>query len=128
MTEVTDEMVQLALDVFLATPTDSIAQIDAGMGKALAAVLAIVERDQAGPCQAELNILVNGPATPCQLRHGHLGDHVSGVTRWRERSEPAARWRCNTTERCFREDGHAGRHGFAGQEPRAVSSNQGGAS
>jgi hypothetical protein len=43
--EPTDEMVQLALDVFLATPTDSIAQIDAGMAKALAAVLAIVERD-----------------------------------------------------------------------------------
>jgi hypothetical protein len=51
----------------------------------LAAVLAIVERDQAGPCQVELHMLVNGPATPCELRHGHLGDHVSGVTRWRER-------------------------------------------
>lgn len=45
MIEPTDEMVQLALDVFLATPTDSIAQIDAGMVKALTAVLAIVERD-----------------------------------------------------------------------------------
>lgn len=45
MIEPTDEMVQLALDIFLATPTDSIAQIDAGMGKALAAVLALVERD-----------------------------------------------------------------------------------
>jgi hypothetical protein len=43
--EPTDEMVQLALDIFLATPTESIAQIDAGMGKALAAVLALVERD-----------------------------------------------------------------------------------
>jgi len=23
-------------------------------------------------------------------------------------------WRCNSVERCFREDGHEGRHGFAG--------------
>jgi hypothetical protein len=45
--EPTDEMVQLALDVFLTTPTDSIAQIDAGMRNALAAALAIVERDYA---------------------------------------------------------------------------------
>lgn len=28
--------------------------------------------------------------------------------------EPAPRWRCNRTERCFREDGHDGPHGFAG--------------
>jgi hypothetical protein len=26
-----------------------------------------------------------------------------------------SRWRCNTTERCFREDGHDGRHAFAGE-------------
>lgn len=45
MIEPTDEMVQLALDVFLATPTDSIASIDAGMAKALTAAFAIVERD-----------------------------------------------------------------------------------
>ncbi len=53
----------------------------------LRAVLALVERDQAGPCQVELHMLVNGPTTVCELRHGHHGDHVSGFTRWRERAE-----------------------------------------
>jgi hypothetical protein len=44
--QLTDEMVQLAVDKFLASPTPTIASIDQAMHDALAAVLAIVERDQ----------------------------------------------------------------------------------
>jgi len=75
--EPTDEMVQLALDVFLATPTDSIAQIDAGMRDALAAVLAIGERDQAAEL-AELRALF-------QLQ-------------WTRSREADARWRAEDPE------------------------------
>ena len=69
MIEVTDEMVQLALDRFLATPTDTIAQIDEGMRDALAVVLALVERDyELIPyCNAELM-----PGVVCRLS-GVLG-------------------------------------------------------
>lgn len=118
MIELTDEM-RAAMKRRMGLAPD--ADLDLWDEAAVEDVLAIVERDQAGPCQGELHMLVNGPAMVCELRHGHVGDHVCGVTRWRERSEPAAKWRCNTVERCFREDGHAGRHGFAGQEPRFTS-------
>lgn len=59
MIEPTDEMVQLALDVFLASPTDNITQIDAGMAKALAAVFALAERDQPHPAR----VLMDAAAT-----------------------------------------------------------------
>lgn len=86
MIDPTDEMVKLAVKKFVDAPGVTIREIDAAMHDALAAVFAVVERDQAGPCQVELHMLVNGPATVCELRHGHRGDHVSGVTRWRERT------------------------------------------
>lgn len=71
----TDEMVQLALDVFLATPTDSIAQIDAGMRDALAAAFAIVVRDNAVEpyCLAESGV----PGVRCGKRRNHVGVHYA---------------------------------------------------
>jgi hypothetical protein len=50
----------------------------------IAAVLRIVERDQAGPCSAGLPIIFGGGRAWCTLRHGHQGDHIDGTTRWRE--------------------------------------------
>jgi hypothetical protein len=50
----------------------------------LAAVLAIVERNLAGPCSAALPRLTEYGDLWCQLRHGHLGDHEMGPTRWKE--------------------------------------------
>lgn len=77
MIESTDEMVQLALDIFLATPAESIGQIDAGMGKALAAVFQIVERDYSvfahceEPHPTELTV--------CELARGHQGGHTATI-------------------------------------------------
>jgi hypothetical protein len=114
---VTDELVE-AFDA--ATQFEGVDPTEIALG--LVAVLAIVERAQAGRCQVDLPSFTGGAALFCELRHGHTGDHQSGPTRWREAGEPT-KWRCNVTERCFREDGHAGRHGFAGQEPRPTSPN-----
>lgn len=70
----TDEMVQAALDVFLATPTGSIAEIDAGMAKALVAVLAIVERDQVAPLRALIGEFID--PDPCSYdHHGYCQAH-----------------------------------------------------
>ena len=49
MIPVTDEMVQLAVDKFLSVPAVTIGEIDASMREALAAVLAIAERDHLRP-------------------------------------------------------------------------------
>ena len=51
----------------------------------LRAALAILERDQAGPCSAMIPPAF-GVTTWlwCQLRHGHTGDHESGPTRWKD--------------------------------------------
>jgi hypothetical protein len=55
---------------------------------ALAAVLAIVEREHGGvgPCSAVLPHFVDDTGIWCELRHGHTGDHESGPTRWKERA------------------------------------------
>jgi hypothetical protein len=54
----------------------------------LAAVLALVKRDQAGPCSETLPRLTEYGDLWCQLRHGHLGDHEMGPTRWKTRTPP----------------------------------------
>lgn len=77
-------------------------EADGGPRAAVMALLAIVERDygMVGPCSTALPNLLNGgeTGTQCELRHGHVGDHEAGTTRWREL-------------------GHDGRHGFAGVKP-----------
>lgn len=60
--------------------------LDASDEAGLAAVLAIVERDQAGPCSVTLPRLTEYGDLWCQLRHGHHGDHEMGPTRWKERA------------------------------------------
>ena len=87
MIEPTDEMVQLALDVFLATPTGSIAQIDAGMSEALAAVLAIVERDYHVRERIQTRCGVPGPdGLACQRSPDHGTNHAAsdgnGLVQW----------------------------------------------
>lgn len=67
-----------------------------------------------GPPDAQLvAVVVNGDQALaeriCRLLNG-------------EATPTASRWRCNTTERCFREDGHDGQRGFAGT-PARVSFN-----
>jgi hypothetical protein len=78
--EPTDEMRQAFRKAAL---TDTGFDADRG----LAAVLAIVERDQAGPCSVALPLITAGGESCgdlwCELRHGHLGDHQHGPTRWK---------------------------------------------
>ena len=50
----------------------------------LAAVLAIVERDLAGPCTSEMPRILGDGVIHCELRQGHDGRHVSGPTTWWE--------------------------------------------
>jgi hypothetical protein len=80
--EVTDEMVQAARAATCG------AEDNECMRDALTAAFALVERDMglAGPCSVGSPTIGDAPPTWCQLRHGHTGDHVSGVTRWRERT------------------------------------------
>ena len=58
----------------------------------LAAVLALVALDQAGPCSVTLQLITSGGEPGgdlwCQLRHGHLGDHENGITRWKLATPP----------------------------------------
>ena len=65
---------------------------DDGLREGLAAVLALVERDQAGPCSVTLQLITSGGEPGgdlwCQLRHGHLGDHENGITRWKLATPP----------------------------------------
>jgi hypothetical protein len=83
----TGEMVQLALDIFLATPTESIAQIDAGMARALATVFELVERDygvRTRPLGACGNACRSFDAR-CELLAGHSGEHrtfAGAEVRW----------------------------------------------
>jgi hypothetical protein len=77
--------------------TEEMAAVFAGTGlyadeaevrSALAAVLAIVERDLAGPCPENFHIGLLAATQPlrCNLRAGHTGDHENGGTRWWEAS------------------------------------------
>jgi hypothetical protein len=75
MIEATDEMVQLALDVFLVSPTDNIAQIDAGMAKALAAVLAVFVQRIEGPRSTGLCDCDDVDGDPISPRTGQTMDH-----------------------------------------------------
>lgn len=61
----------------------------AALRKGLDAVLAIVERNLAGPCPASFHIGLLAVTQPkrCDLRAGHAGDHESGGTRWWEAEE-----------------------------------------
>jgi hypothetical protein len=57
-----------------------------GIEAGLAAVLAVVERDLAGPCPESFHIGLLAATRPlrCNLRAGHAGDHENGGTRWWE--------------------------------------------
>lgn len=83
MIEATDEMVYAY--VASADHPEWLKQEEIRRG--IAAVLALVERDQAGPCSMALSLMAVGGQSLgdlwCQLRHGHLGDHENGPTRWK---------------------------------------------
>lgn len=49
---------------------------------------------------------------PGARRRAGLAAVLAIVERDRAIEATASRWRCNRTERCFREDGHDGRHSF----------------
>lgn len=87
MIEPTDEMANAGWDALPVSAQES-GHIDLDdMKTVLAAVLAIAGRDQAGPCSVALPLLTaRGESFGdlwCQLRHGHLGDHENGPTRWK---------------------------------------------
>lgn len=99
MIELTDEMERA---MYAALNAAEPGRHHAAVRTGLAAVLAIVERDQAtraeveaattppGPCSVALG-LITMSGEPygdlwCQLRHGHAGDHENGRTRWKERA------------------------------------------
>lgn len=101
MIEPTDEMVQLALDIFLATPADNIASIDAGMSNALAAVLALVERDYSVFAHCE----EPHPTEPtvCELARGHKGGHTATVERALDWPSTGTEIRAMACEHCERD-------------------------
>jgi hypothetical protein len=74
-------------------------------------------------------IIEHGPYPEGEINQLTLnGDEVNALRdellklrqrRQADRAEHASKWRCNRTERCFREDGHDGAHAFPGTPPAA---------
>lgn len=82
MIEPTDEMIRDAERAYGGN-------VEGDMAGAVKAVLALVERDRAGPCSAILDGITGSGQIWCMLRHGHAGDHLAdnGLTRWKERTQ-----------------------------------------
>lgn len=108
MIEVTDEMRE-AFQVAAGWPGPPW-RFGPDVANGLAAVLAIVERTHSSCIQSR-------PLCGTGEDRVWPQDRATDVTWGEVEPAPAAPgvWRCNRTERCFREDGHPGPHGFAGQ-------------
>jgi len=87
-TEPTEDMIVAAIEASRA----NVLEDEVHHARAVAAaVLAIVERDLAGPCPESFHIGLLAATQPlrCNLRAGHAGDHENGGTRWWEAEPPA---------------------------------------